>query len=310
MLVCVVFLLLVADTQCQANQRRRRGVRRRRSEKKGGERRVGWDRNRATAILQSEGNGRGLVRSLGAAMGDADADANGDEREKTRQGRAGQGEGVLPKTWFQKLRRWRCLYYEVGEAGLWLSDRDAEPGPHCDALLAQGWPRLRGLRVARRFPPSPFVPLPMAPWPPSPPTAQVPAAHCSKPSMTRLAGHGSRERTARLSPPWPPSGCCCCSMLLCCCCQPALPPGLHFFFSGAFQALRSGSAHRPLVGCDRHVRPMLCCVLCAHVCEYVHTFYILNGPTGRCPLVVVAAAGCWLPALAPCSGSLLWLPAV
>jgi len=42
------------------------------------------------------------------------------------------------------------LYYEVGEADLWLSGRDPSKAPHCAALccfacflLAQGWSRLR-----------------------------------------------------------------------------------------------------------------------------------------------------------------------
>jgi hypothetical protein len=37
---------------------------------------------------------------------------------------------TVSKTWFQRVEETGPrLYYEVGEAGLWLSDRDPDQGP-------------------------------------------------------------------------------------------------------------------------------------------------------------------------------------
>jgi hypothetical protein len=82
-----------------------------------------------------------------------------------------------PKNLVSKAQERPCLYYEVGEAGLWLSDQDSDQGPHTDcaalrclaspgmAATASGsdsWPA----RQAQHLP-APGLPLPASTRPPT-----------------------------------------------------------------------------------------------------------------------------------------------
>jgi hypothetical protein len=82
-----------------------------------------------------------------------------------------------PKNLVSKAQERPCLYYEVGEAGLWLSDQDSDQGPHTDcaalrclaspgmAATASGsdsWPA----RQAQHLP-APGLPVPASTRPPT-----------------------------------------------------------------------------------------------------------------------------------------------
>ncbi len=147
-LVCCFRFFFVAGTQFQANGR----VRRARERTNVGERDDARSQNRGKTTRKNDGS----LWNRRPATVDA---AHEQEMKKISPQKVG----------FKMVRRGDHprLYYEAGEAGLWLSGRGPNQGPHCAALLAQGWPRLRVARI-----PSPGLPQPTGP------AEHIPAQAC------------------------------------------------------------------------------------------------------------------------------------